>query len=212
MNRLWLPGLVFTVWTADTVAIRTFAGVVLDTTLTLEKSERLKSASPKGLLDNVDCKGVVSCLHALKAGRRPPRGRHRDLESRALAALPAGVQIVWMKAHQSDRNAEEDVWNVLICKVIVWLMLQPTEVPENMCRLSLPRIGSSGALLPAPVVETKRPAAFPAAPFVCGPHLHVVEHESQRVTRPTPFASIVSVMWEFTLEEVVSVITLSMQL
>eukprot|EP00971_Amphidinium_carterae_P133282 2639551-Amphidinium_carterae.1 len=34
--------------------------------------------------------GVVSCLHALRAGRRQPKGRHRDLESRALAALPAG--------------------------------------------------------------------------------------------------------------------------
>eukprot|EP00971_Amphidinium_carterae_P176823 3506266-Amphidinium_carterae.1 len=38
---------------------------------------------------------------------RQPKGRHRDLESRALAALPAGVQIAWMKAHQSDRDVEE---------------------------------------------------------------------------------------------------------
>eukprot|EP00971_Amphidinium_carterae_P081834 1618964-Amphidinium_carterae.1 len=37
--------------------------------------------------------------------------------------------------------------------------------------------------LPAPkpepdVVESERPARFPAEPFVCGPHLHVVEHET----------------------------------
>eukprot|EP00971_Amphidinium_carterae_P189098 3754023-Amphidinium_carterae.1 len=54
-----------------------------------------------------DCKGVVSCLHALKAGRRHPKGRHKDLDSRVLAALLAGVQIAWMKAHQKDRDAEE---------------------------------------------------------------------------------------------------------
>eukprot|EP00971_Amphidinium_carterae_P053745 1058435-Amphidinium_carterae.2 len=53
--------------------------------------------------------GVVSCLHALRVGRRhpKPKGRHRDLENRALAALPAGVQIVWMKAHQSHKDADE---------------------------------------------------------------------------------------------------------
>eukprot|EP00971_Amphidinium_carterae_P048451 955052-Amphidinium_carterae.1 len=47
-------------------------------------------------------KGVVSCLHALRAGRRHPKGRHRDLENRALAAFPAGT-----KTHQSDIDAEE---------------------------------------------------------------------------------------------------------
>eukprot|EP00971_Amphidinium_carterae_P182581 3623533-Amphidinium_carterae.1 len=65
----------------------------------------LEECKPKRLVSG--CKGVVSCLHALRAGRRQPKGRHRDLESRALAALPDGVQIVWMKAHQSDRDAEE---------------------------------------------------------------------------------------------------------
>eukprot|EP00971_Amphidinium_carterae_P245723 4879687-Amphidinium_carterae.1 len=65
----------------------------------------LEECKPKRLVS--DCKGVVSCLHALRAARRQPKGRHRDLESRALAALPAEVQIMWMKAHQSDRDAEE---------------------------------------------------------------------------------------------------------
>eukprot|EP00971_Amphidinium_carterae_P000531 10868-Amphidinium_carterae.1 len=51
--------------------------------------------------------GMVACLHAQRAGRRHPKGRRRDFESRALVAMPAGVTIVWMKAHQSDRDAEE---------------------------------------------------------------------------------------------------------
>eukprot|EP00971_Amphidinium_carterae_P010932 215807-Amphidinium_carterae.2 len=54
-----------------------------------------------------DCKGVVACLHALRAGRQRPKGRHRDLERRAVAAFWAGLQIVWMRAHQSDKDAEE---------------------------------------------------------------------------------------------------------
>eukprot|EP00971_Amphidinium_carterae_P166462 3299085-Amphidinium_carterae.1 len=65
----------------------------------------LEECKPKRFVS--DCKGVVSCLHALRPGRRQPKGRHRDLESRALAAFPAGYQIVWMKAHQSDRDADE---------------------------------------------------------------------------------------------------------
>eukprot|EP00971_Amphidinium_carterae_P045647 898357-Amphidinium_carterae.1 len=54
-----------------------------------------------------DCKCVVACLHSLRAGRRQPKGRHRRFESGALVAMPAGVNIVCMKAHQSDRDAEE---------------------------------------------------------------------------------------------------------
>eukprot|EP00971_Amphidinium_carterae_P127990 2534981-Amphidinium_carterae.1 len=67
---------------------------------------RLWRIQPSRLVS--DCKGVVACLHALRAGRRHPQGRHMDLESRALAAFPAGVQIMWMEAHQSDKDAEED--------------------------------------------------------------------------------------------------------
>eukprot|EP00971_Amphidinium_carterae_P260381 5166012-Amphidinium_carterae.2 len=50
-----------------------------------------------------------SLAHCLRAGRRHPKGMHKDLEScsRALAAFPAGAQIVWMKTHQSDKDAEE---------------------------------------------------------------------------------------------------------
>eukprot|EP00971_Amphidinium_carterae_P198831 3945751-Amphidinium_carterae.1 len=50
---------------------------------------------------------VVSCLDAPRAGRRHPKGRHMDMESRAMAAFPAEVQIVKMKAHQSDRSVDE---------------------------------------------------------------------------------------------------------
>eukprot|EP00971_Amphidinium_carterae_P095967 1899201-Amphidinium_carterae.2 len=114
---------------ADTVVFRTFAGVELhsvgyytDTGESvwqpiprlkqsvyraefLATVRALEECKPQRLVS--DCKGVVSCLHALIAGRRQHRGRHRDLESRAFAALPAGVQIVWMKAHQSDKDADE---------------------------------------------------------------------------------------------------------
>eukprot|EP00971_Amphidinium_carterae_P194388 3857380-Amphidinium_carterae.2 len=48
----------------------------------------LEECKPRRLVS--DCKGVVSCLHALLAGRRQPKGRHRDLEGRALDAFPAG--------------------------------------------------------------------------------------------------------------------------
>eukprot|EP00971_Amphidinium_carterae_P228109 4524601-Amphidinium_carterae.1 len=81
------PG-VHTVWT-DTVVIRIFAGVELVTTLTLAKvsgcpcqglsnqsSELsywpvLEECKPKRFVS--DCKGVVSCPHALRAGRRHPK-------------------------------------------------------------------------------------------------------------------------------------------
>eukprot|EP00971_Amphidinium_carterae_P282077 5599333-Amphidinium_carterae.1 len=35
------------------------------------------------------------------------KGRHSDLEARAVAAFTAEVHIVWMKAHQTDRDADE---------------------------------------------------------------------------------------------------------
>eukprot|EP00971_Amphidinium_carterae_P215904 4285631-Amphidinium_carterae.2 len=44
---------------------------------------------------------------ALRAGCWHPKGRHRDLENRALVAMPAGVTIERMKAHQSERDAED---------------------------------------------------------------------------------------------------------
>eukprot|EP00971_Amphidinium_carterae_P176094 3490676-Amphidinium_carterae.1 len=45
----------------------------------------LEKCKPTRLVS--DCKGVVSCLHALRAGRRQRKGRHRDLESGALAGV-----------------------------------------------------------------------------------------------------------------------------
>eukprot|EP00971_Amphidinium_carterae_P279389 5546284-Amphidinium_carterae.1 len=75
----------------DTVAIRSLEGVELDTTQTLARVQsagRVQAQKPR----------------LLAAGNLK---EDRDLESRALAALPAGVQIVWVKAHQSDRDAEE---------------------------------------------------------------------------------------------------------
>eukprot|EP00971_Amphidinium_carterae_P297448 5909358-Amphidinium_carterae.1 len=111
---------------ADTVVIRTSEGAVLVTTLTRVKvfgypfrgssdpsfvlsswlrSGRLRSASPKGLL--VIAKVWFPAFTLSKLDARQPKARHRDLESRALAVLPAGVRSVWMKAHQSDKDADE---------------------------------------------------------------------------------------------------------
>eukprot|EP00971_Amphidinium_carterae_P343724 6483660-Amphidinium_carterae.4 len=52
-------------------------------------AERLKSASQPGWPKR------------LRAVRRHPKGRHRDLESSGLVAMPAGVNIVWIKTHQT---------------------------------------------------------------------------------------------------------------
>eukprot|EP00971_Amphidinium_carterae_P205176 4071990-Amphidinium_carterae.1 len=73
MNRLWLPGKVSTLCglmgLAVTTASLTFVVVGLAT-------ERLKSASRPGRLASQlsDCKGVVACLHAFRAGRKRPWG------------------------------------------------------------------------------------------------------------------------------------------
>eukprot|EP00971_Amphidinium_carterae_P345730 6486845-Amphidinium_carterae.3 len=117
----------------------------------------LEECKPKRLVS--DCKGVVSRLHALRAGRRQPTGRHRDLESRALAALPAGVHIVWMKAHQSDKDADESIWSVLICKGAVWPMLRPTTSIRLRFRpllLELGRINMWLSIRPTPFGVTVR--------------------------------------------------------
>eukprot|EP00971_Amphidinium_carterae_P265560 5268159-Amphidinium_carterae.2 len=130
----------------------------------------LEECNPKRLVS--DCKGVVSCLHALRAGRRQAKGRHRDLESRALAALPAGVQIAWMKAHQSDRDADEGSVERADLQVGPKLRVRPEQWPR--VRLPAPE--------PEPAaVETERPAVFPAEPFVCGPHQRVVAHETYAI-------------------------------
>eukprot|EP00971_Amphidinium_carterae_P299826 5957088-Amphidinium_carterae.2 len=85
----------------DAVAILSSGVVGLATTLTLVKAFSALTWAVS------EASSVVSRLQALKAGRRHAKGRHRDLECSALAALPAGVQIVWMRPHQTDRDAEE---------------------------------------------------------------------------------------------------------
>eukprot|EP00971_Amphidinium_carterae_P311803 6197685-Amphidinium_carterae.1 len=117
MNRLWFPGLDFTLCALmvleDTVVIRTFAGVESIGYYT-DTGESVWLLLP-GLKQSVQSSGVkfLATVRALeeckpqRTGRRQPQGRHRELESRALAALPAGVQIVWMTAHQSDKDADE---------------------------------------------------------------------------------------------------------
>eukprot|EP00971_Amphidinium_carterae_P311687 6195101-Amphidinium_carterae.3 len=212
MYRLWLPGLVFILCglmvLGDTVAILTSGVVGLATTLTLEKVA-LEECKPKRLVS--DCKGVVSCLHALTAGRRQPKGRHRDLESRALDALPAVVQIVWMKAHQTDRDAEagrvgrSDLHGNHQADLAAnkgtsehvrprsgsKLRSTVCQAVRNFWLLVSPTLRNRPeqwptVRLPAPepepeVVEFERPVRFPAEPLVCGHYLHVVEHETNAI-------------------------------
>eukprot|EP00971_Amphidinium_carterae_P156165 3096150-Amphidinium_carterae.4 len=95
--------------------------------------------------------------------------------SRALAALPAGVRRVDRSDLQGNRLAD----------VVTWL---PTEVVRNFGLLVGPKLRVRpeqwpSVRLPSPepvpeVVESERPVRFPAEPFVCGPHMHVVEHET----------------------------------
>eukprot|EP00971_Amphidinium_carterae_P011013 217074-Amphidinium_carterae.1 len=98
-----------------------------------------------------------------------------------------------MKTHQTDRDAVEGRVDCSDLHRRMWL---PTEVPENMCPSSLPRSGSNGppfvrvfwprvrfqaSEFEPEVVDSERPVRFPAEPFVCGPHLYVVEHETYAI-------------------------------
>eukprot|EP00971_Amphidinium_carterae_P096163 1902776-Amphidinium_carterae.1 len=98
----------------------------------------------------------VARLHSdlsLLVGRQP-KGRRRDLESRAVAVFPAGVRIVWMKARQFDKDAT---------------MLRTR--PEQWPRVRLP------ALEPVPdLVFPVEVTNLLVALFVVGPHQRVVEH------------------------------------
>eukprot|EP00971_Amphidinium_carterae_P210589 4178936-Amphidinium_carterae.1 len=144
---------------------------------------RFEACKPKRFVS--DCKGVVSCLLALNAGRRHPKGRHRDLESRALAALPAGVHIVWMKAHQTERDADEGPVDRsdlqgnhqadLAADKVQTCVFDLSSGPGSGFRhlnLSLRWLSLKGQFLAV---------RFPAEPFVCGPYLHVVEHETHAI-------------------------------
>eukprot|EP00971_Amphidinium_carterae_P117742 2332103-Amphidinium_carterae.1 len=60
----------------------------------------------------------------------------------------------------------------------LWLSVGPKLQirPEQWPRVRLP------APEPVPeVVESEGPVVFPAEPFVCGPHLRVVEHETYAI-------------------------------
>eukprot|EP00971_Amphidinium_carterae_P112885 2235513-Amphidinium_carterae.2 len=163
-----------------------------------------------GLKQSVYRAEPLATVRALaEAGRRQPKGRHRDLESRALVALPAGVHIVWMKVHQSDKMLTKAVWNVLICNVTAWLSLRPTEVPVDMCRLSplrIPKSGSSGALF------VRRCLLFGSWLVLSYAFVLSLRQQGQlrfrllrlpvglinmwMNMRPTPYALIVNDMWE----------------
>eukprot|EP00971_Amphidinium_carterae_P316047 6282060-Amphidinium_carterae.1 len=59
-------------------------------------------------LGGCDCKGPkeFKAARALRSGRRHPKGRNRGLEKRVLLGFPPGLQISWMKAHQSQAVVE----------------------------------------------------------------------------------------------------------
>ena len=86
-GRGWaLPGLNQSVYRAELLAV----------TLALERlrgSGRVVS----------DCKDVVKVVAAFRAGKRPPRGKHIDLERRILRA-GAGNPVSWIKTHRSDAH------------------------------------------------------------------------------------------------------------
>eukprot|EP00971_Amphidinium_carterae_P083783 1658243-Amphidinium_carterae.1 len=67
MNRLWFPGLVFTlcgrIGPEDTVAIRTTGGALLDTTLTLESVFGCPSRGSSNLPIERNSWRLSGCLH-----------------------------------------------------------------------------------------------------------------------------------------------------
>eukprot|EP00971_Amphidinium_carterae_P279935 5557128-Amphidinium_carterae.1 len=127
----------------------------------------LEECKPKRLVG--DCKGVVYCLHALKAGRRHPKGRHRDVESRALAALPAGQPPGGFGRQQStcehvplELSEEWKQWST-VCQAVrnFWLLVGPKLRirPEQWPRVRLPVEPELA------VVGSEGPVWFPAEPF-----------------------------------------------
>eukprot|EP00971_Amphidinium_carterae_P121639 2408899-Amphidinium_carterae.1 len=104
-----------------------------------------------------------------------------------------------MKAHQSDKDADEGhVERTDLQGNRQADAAAKEKVPENVCLLSLPTSGSTGVLFvrlcgisglavaqdqasgpePEPEIVESAKKLFPAAPFVIGPHQRVVEHET----------------------------------
>eukprot|EP00971_Amphidinium_carterae_P007893 156170-Amphidinium_carterae.1 len=116
MNRFWLPGLVF----------------ALSGLMGLASKPRFRSTDTveSVLLPLPGLKQSVHRAEFLAVVRALEECKPKWL---SLAVPPAGVQIVWMKAHQSERDAEygrvdhSDLQGNRLAD-----MLLPTEVPENM--------------------------------------------------------------------------------
>eukprot|EP00971_Amphidinium_carterae_P178547 3542159-Amphidinium_carterae.1 len=78
-----------------------------------------------------------------------------------------------------EPSEEWKQWSTL-CQAVrnFWLLVGPKlrNRPEQWPTVRLP------APEPEPeVVESEGPVRFPAEPFVCGPHVHVVEHETSAI-------------------------------
>eukprot|EP00971_Amphidinium_carterae_P212255 4212451-Amphidinium_carterae.1 len=198
LNRLWFPGLVFTLCglmgLADTIVISTemtFAGGVGNQSIQLSFWPRSED-TPQKLVS--DCKGLVSCLHALRAGQRQLKGRHRDLESRALAGSEkdadkrrvARVALADVAANQGTSEhvplEPSEKWKQcsIVCQAVrnFWLLVGPKLRVrlEQWPRVRLP------AQEPEPMeAESAKKTVFPAAPFVMVPHQCVVEHDTYAI-------------------------------
>eukprot|EP00971_Amphidinium_carterae_P227842 4519266-Amphidinium_carterae.1 len=88
---------------ADIAVTRTIRGVVSAATLVPKRESGYRSLGSS----TCHCKGVVKAVEALQTGRRQPNGRARDLEKRALDALPQRFQTRWMKTHLTRAAVEQ---------------------------------------------------------------------------------------------------------
>eukprot|EP00971_Amphidinium_carterae_P074173 1465797-Amphidinium_carterae.1 len=127
------------------------------------------------LTDDWDLKDVISCLHALRLGRRQPKGMHRDLASRSDRDADEGrlervdVQGNRMADVVANKGISEHVplepseewkhWST-VCQVVrnCWLLVGPI---RRICLEQWPRVR-----LPTPepepeIVETVSTAALP---------------------------------------------------
>eukprot|EP00971_Amphidinium_carterae_P007639 151048-Amphidinium_carterae.4 len=64
-----------------------------------------EACHPQWLEVTQSLKGVVASVRALQKGHHRPKGRHRQPQAKALAAMTSKDTFDWMKAQQSDRDA-----------------------------------------------------------------------------------------------------------
>eukprot|EP00971_Amphidinium_carterae_P107941 2136934-Amphidinium_carterae.1 len=136
----------------NTVAIRTFGGTDTGVWFVAFMVGVLVAGNPKADTGTLSAGPWLRFRLGFKScGREPIRRR-----------------VMWRK----------DVWSVQICKVTEWLMLRPTKAVRNFWLLVGPKLRVRPEQR---LVESAKNAEFPAAPFVIGPHMRVVEHETYAI-------------------------------